>query len=207
MPLFSLNSVAVAALRAALDDPQFLPASVAEARASKALLYDALTRLELPHWKSEANFVLVNGGERCRDLVAGLRTRGVLVRDRSTEPGCAGCIRITVGPGRTHQDGHRRAGGVVRKAVIDRKTTETHVKVALTLEGRGRYKNATGIRFLDHMLELVARHGAFDLTVAATGDLDVDQHHTVEDVGIALGEAVRPGARRSQAASTAPATS
>jgi len=78
----------------------------------------------------------------------------------------------------------------VRRAVIDRQTTETHIRLALTIEGRGRYEVATGIRFLDHMLELFARHGAFDLTVAATGDLDVDQHHTVEDLGIALGEAV-----------------
>jgi imidazoleglycerol-phosphate dehydratase len=78
----------------------------------------------------------------------------------------------------------------VRRALIDRKTTETRIRVALTIEGRGRYKVSTGIRFLDHMLELVARHGAFDLTVDARGDLDVDQHHTVEDLGIALGEAV-----------------
>jgi imidazoleglycerol-phosphate dehydratase len=74
--------------------------------------------------------------------------------------------------------------------VIDRQTTETHIRLALTIEGRGRYEVATGIRFLDHMLELFARHGAFDLSVAATGDLEVDQHHTVEDLGIALGEAV-----------------
>jgi imidazoleglycerol-phosphate dehydratase len=60
----------------------------------------------------------------------------------------------------------------------------------LNLDGRGRYEVSTGIRFLDHMLELVARHGAFDLVVRASGDLDVDQHHTVEDLGIALGEAV-----------------
>ena len=59
------------------------------------------------------------------------------------------------------------------------------------IDGRGHYDVRTGIRFLDHMLDLVARHGGFDLEVAATGDLDVDQHHTVEDVGIALGEAVR----------------
>jgi imidazoleglycerol-phosphate dehydratase len=78
----------------------------------------------------------------------------------------------------------------VRRAVIDRQTTETHIRLALTIEGRGRYEVATGIRFLDHMLELFARHGAFDLSVAATGDLEVDQHHTVEDLGIALGEAV-----------------
>jgi len=78
----------------------------------------------------------------------------------------------------------------VRRALIDRQTTETQIRLALTIEGRGRYEVSTGIRFLDHMLELFARHGAFDLSVTATGDLDVDQHHTVEDVGIALGEAV-----------------
>ncbi len=78
----------------------------------------------------------------------------------------------------------------MRRAVIDRKTTETKIHLELTLDGRGRYDVRTGIRFLDHMLELFARHGAFDLSVAAAGDLDVDQHHTVEDLGIALGEAV-----------------
>ena len=78
----------------------------------------------------------------------------------------------------------------MRRGVIDRKTTETKIRVALTLEGRGRYTVSTGIRFLDHMLELFARHGAFDLEIDAKGDLDVDQHHTVEDLGIALGEAV-----------------
>jgi imidazoleglycerol-phosphate dehydratase len=78
----------------------------------------------------------------------------------------------------------------VRRALIDRRTTETRIVVRLGLDGRGRYDVRTGIRFLDHMLELVARHGAFDLRVDARGDLDVDQHHTVEDLGLALGEAV-----------------
>jgi imidazoleglycerol-phosphate dehydratase len=77
-----------------------------------------------------------------------------------------------------------------RRAVIDRRTTETQIRLSLKLDGHGRFANDTGIRFLDHMLDLVARHGGFDLEVKATGDLDVDQHHTVEDVGIALGEAV-----------------
>ena len=80
--------------------------------------------------------------------------------------------------------------GTRRRAVITRKTTETQIAVSLSLDGQGRYEIDTGIRFLDHMLELVTRHGAFDLTIRATGDLDVDQHHTVEDVGIGLGEAV-----------------
>ena len=78
----------------------------------------------------------------------------------------------------------------MRRAVVDRKTTETRVRVRLNLDGTGKYDIHTGIRFLDHMLELVARHGAFDLVLAADGDLDVDAHHTVEDTGIALGEAV-----------------
>jgi imidazoleglycerol-phosphate dehydratase len=78
----------------------------------------------------------------------------------------------------------------VRRAVVDRKTRETQVLVRLQIEGRGQYAVRTGIRFLDHMLELVARHGAFNLDIQASGDLDVDQHHTVEDVGITLGEAV-----------------
>ena len=86
----------------------------------------------------------------------------------------------------------------MRRALIDRRTAETQITIRLGLEGRGRYTVRTGIRFLDHMLELVSRHGAFDLQIDASGDLDVDQHHTVEDVGIALGEAVAKaiGSRR-----------
>ena len=77
----------------------------------------------------------------------------------------------------------------IRTATIDRKTTETQISLTLTIDGQGQYSVSTGIRFFDHMLELFTRHGAFDLTLKCTGDLDVDQHHTVEDVGIALGEA------------------
>src|SRR6266853_369001 len=82
---------------------------------------------------------------------------------------------------------NRSAG--VRKAKLHRKTAETEIRISLIIEGRGKYEVSTGIRFLDHMLELFTRHGGFDLKLAALGDLDVDQHHTVEDVGIALGEA------------------
>jgi imidazoleglycerol-phosphate dehydratase len=86
----------------------------------------------------------------------------------------------------------------VRRAVIRRRTTETQIALSLSLDGRGIYRVSSGIRFFDHMLELVARHGAFDLTIDARGDHDVDQHHTVEDLGIALGEAVSKalGSRR-----------
>jgi imidazoleglycerol-phosphate dehydratase len=79
----------------------------------------------------------------------------------------------------------------MRTSKINRETKETSIAIALTIEGAGTYDITTGIRFLDHMLELFAKHGGFDLTVRATGDLDIDQHHTVEDVGIALGEAFK----------------
>jgi imidazoleglycerol-phosphate dehydratase len=78
----------------------------------------------------------------------------------------------------------------MRRAAIKRATSETRINLRLVLDGKGRYEVDSGIRFLDHMLELFARHGGFDLKLAAQGDLDVDQHHTVEDIGIALGEAV-----------------
>ena len=77
-----------------------------------------------------------------------------------------------------------------RAVAFDRRTTETQIKGRLAIDGQGRYDVSTGIRFFDHMLELFARHGGFDLTLEAKGDLDVDQHHTVEDVGITLGESV-----------------
>ena len=76
----------------------------------------------------------------------------------------------------------------MRTASIERNTKETQIAASLKLEGRGRYEVSTGIRFFDHMLELFTRHGGFDLKLKANGDLDVDQHHTVEDVGIVLGQ-------------------
>src|SRR5437870_5408203 len=82
-----------------------------------------------------------------------------------------------------------RAGG--RRATVARKTKETDIRLELNLDGRGRYQVETGIPFLNHMLELFTKHGFFDLTVRATGDLEVDYHHTVEDVGLALGLALR----------------
>lgn len=76
----------------------------------------------------------------------------------------------------------------MRKASMHRATKETDIKASLNIDGHGRYNVSTGIRFFDHMLELFAHHGGFDLELNASGDLDVDQHHTVEDVGIVLGQ-------------------
>jgi imidazoleglycerol-phosphate dehydratase len=83
----------------------------------------------------------------------------------------------------------KRAKAQPRGTELERITTETQIALALNIDGTGVYKVDTGIRFLDHMLELFTRHGGFDLALVCRGDLDVDQHHTVEDVGIALGEA------------------
>lgn len=78
-----------------------------------------------------------------------------------------------------------------RRGAIERTTKETSVRVALALDGQGKSEVATGVPFLDHMLDLFTKHGLFDLTVQATGDLEIDQHHTVEDVGLTLGQAFR----------------
>ncbi|MDQ2711187.1 MAG: imidazoleglycerol-phosphate dehydratase HisB [Acidobacteriota bacterium] len=76
----------------------------------------------------------------------------------------------------------------MRESAVERNTKETQIAGSLRIEGAGKYEISTGIRFFDHMLELFAKHGAFDLRIDAKGDLDVDQHHTVEDVGIVLGD-------------------
>lgn len=76
----------------------------------------------------------------------------------------------------------------MRSATFERNTKETQINGSLEIEGSGKYDLSTGVRFLDHMLELFTKHGVFDLNLTAKGDLDVDQHHTVEDVGIFLGD-------------------
>jgi imidazoleglycerol-phosphate dehydratase len=80
---------------------------------------------------------------------------------------------------------------MARTATIDRKTAETNIQLSLNLDGSGKADVATGVGFLDHMLTLLAKHGALDLTVRSKGDLEVDQHHTVEDTGICLGQAIK----------------
>lgn len=97
VPVYSVNTAAVAALRAALGDRAHVAWYVAQVEASKALMYDACDRLGLGYVASAANFVLVNAGDRARTLVDGLAARGIHVRDRSRQPGCAGCLRIATG--------------------------------------------------------------------------------------------------------------
>ena len=97
MPLFNLNVVAVAALRAALSDPAYRAWYLDQAAQSKGLIYDACDRLGLKYWKSAANFVLIDGGARVKEIVSGMIAQGVFVRDRSADPACANCFRVTAG--------------------------------------------------------------------------------------------------------------
>jgi histidinol-phosphate aminotransferase len=97
IPVYSVNIAAVAAVQAALGDLDYLRGYLAQVKESKALLYAACDRLGLRYWRSDANFVLVHAGDRTHDLVKGTAERGIYLRDRSTEPGCAGCIRIATG--------------------------------------------------------------------------------------------------------------
>ncbi len=96
--------------------------------------------------------------------------------------------------GSAHGGGGRRAAGARsagRTATVTRTTKETSIELTLNVDGTGRYDVQTGVPFLNHMLELFARHGFFDVTIRATGDVEVDDHHTVEDVGLALGQAFK----------------
>jgi len=97
MPLFNLNVVAIEALRAAIADTEFRPWYLDQARQSKALIYAACQRLGLRYWTSASSFVLVDGGARAKEIVTGMQARGVFVRDRTADPSCPNCIRITAG--------------------------------------------------------------------------------------------------------------
>jgi histidinol-phosphate aminotransferase len=97
IPVYSVNIAAVVAVQAALADPAYVADYLRQTRESKALLYAACERLGLKYWKSDANFVLVRAGDRLPALVKGVADRGIYIRDRSSEPGCEGCLRIATG--------------------------------------------------------------------------------------------------------------
>ena len=102
-----------------------------------------------------------------------------------------GATRVAQGAAKPAAKVAGKALGQPRRGAVERTTKETSVRVELALDGSGRGEIATGVPFIDHMLDLFAKHGMFDLTVQATGDLEIDQHHTVEDVGLTLGQAFR----------------
>lgn len=153
-------------------------------------------------YPSEANFILVKFKEP-ESVYRELLDRKIIVRDRSKVRGCEGCLRISVGtPSENDALIHmlwNPAGSVMaadnrigtdREATIFRTTTETGITVLIDLDGKGPSYVSTGIGFFDHMLDQISHHSGISLLVEARGDLNVDTHHTVEDVAIVLGEAV-----------------
>lgn len=156
-------------------------------------------------YPSDANFLLVQV-DQPREIYTRLIERGIIVRDRSKIIGCEGCLRLTVGTpdenialvnALKHIDEPVQPGQTLpvfcgeRVAVVKRKSRETDITARLDLDSNSPSKIETGIGFFDHMLDQIVHHGGFSLQLTARGDLQVDEHHTIEDAGLVLGEAFR----------------
>lgn len=173
-------------------------AEVAVVMSERARLAEELAKLPRVRkvWPSDANFLLVEVDD-ARSLYTELLDAQVIVRDRSKVLGCAGCLRITVGSPAENDKVLAVIGGLQPESVVEkraakvvRKTKETQIEVSVDLDSKGTDGIDTGLKFLDHMLDQIVHHAGIYLTVKATGDLEVDEHHTMEDVAIVLGEAL-----------------
>ena len=173
-------------------------AEVEVIKAERSRMAEALAALPRVRkvWPSDANFLLVEVDD-ARGLYDELLAAQVIVRDRSKVLACAGCLRITVGTPAENDKVLAVIGGLKPESVVQkraakvvRKTRETHIEVSVDLDGKGTDGIDTGLKFLDHMLDQIVHHAGILLSVKATGDLEVDEHHTMEDVAIVLGEAL-----------------
>ena len=173
-------------------------AEVEVIKAERSRMAEALATLPRVRkvWPSDANFLLVEVDD-ARGLYDELLAAQVIVRDRSKVLACAGCLRITVGTPAENDKVLAVIGGLKPESVVQkraakvvRKTRETRIEVSVDLDGKGTDGIDTGLKFLDHMLDQIVHHAGISLSVKATGDLEVDEHHTMEDVAIVLGEAL-----------------
>ena len=173
-------------------------AEVEVIKAERSRMAEALAALPRVRkvWPSDANFLLVEVDD-ARGLYDELLAAQVIVRDRSKVLACAGCLRITVGTPAENDKVLAVIGGLKPESVLQkratkvvRKTRETQIEVSVDLDGKGTDGIDTGLKFLDHMLDQIVHHAGISLSVKATGDLEVDEHHTMEDVAIVLGEAL-----------------
>ena len=173
-------------------------AEVEVIKAERSRMAEALATLPRVRkvWPSDANFLLVEVDE-ARGLYDELLAAQVIVRDRSKVLACAGCLRITVGTPAENDKVLAVIGGLKPESVVQkraakvvRKTRETRIEVSVDLDGKGTDGMDTGLKFLDHMLDQIVHHAGISLSVKATGDLEVDEHHTMEDVAIVIGEAL-----------------
>jgi histidinol-phosphate aminotransferase len=219
-PPYNVNAAAVVAALATFEDADLVAANLDGIIAERQRLYAALVDLpDLQPLPSQANFLFCRlNGRSGRDLAGRLAGQGILVRSFS-DPALTDALRISVGrpeqndavitalwselkargaappasvaaslPGSPGSSPARDPAA--RRGSVERKTAETGVSATLDLDGTGRYQVDTGLGFLDHMLAQLASHGLFDLEIQALGDLEVDEHHTVEDVAIGLGQAL-----------------
>ena len=173
-------------------------AEVEVIKAERARMAEALAALPRVRkvWPSDANFLLVQVDD-ARGLYDELLDAQVIVRDRSRVLGCDGCLRITIGTRQENDKVLAVIGGLNPESVVEkraarvvRKTRETEIEVSVDLDSRGTDGIDTGLKFLDHMLDQIVHHAGIALSVKAVGDLEVDEHHTMEDVAIVLGEAL-----------------
>lgn len=173
-------------------------AEVEVIKAERSRMAEALATLPRVRkvWPSDANFLLVEVDD-ARGLYDELLAAQVIVRDRSKVLACAGCLRITVGTPAENDKVLAVIGGLKPESVVQkraakvvRKTRETRIEVSVDLDGKGTDGMDTGLKFLDHMLDQIVHHAGISLSVKATGDLEVDEHHTMEDVAIVIGEAL-----------------
>ena len=173
-------------------------AEVQAVMAERSRMAQALA--ELPRvrkvWPSDANFLLVQVDD-AKAMYDELLEAQVIVRDRSRVLECEGCLRITVGTKEENDKVLAVIGGLQPESVVEkraakvvRKTRETEIEVSVDLDSSGTDGIDTGLKFLDHMLDQIVHHAGIYLTIKAKGDLEVDEHHTMEDVAIVLGEAL-----------------
>ncbi len=171
---------------------------VALVKSERTRMAEALAKLPrvVKVWPSDANFLLVEVDD-ARGMYDELLDAQVIVRDRSKVVGCGGCLRITIGTPAENDKVLAVIGGLAPESVVEkraakviRKTRETQIEVSVDLDGNGTDGIDTGLKFLDHMLDQIVHHAGIYLTVKASGDLEVDEHHTMEDVAIVLGEAL-----------------
>jgi histidinol-phosphate aminotransferase len=210
-PPYNVNAAAVVAALATFEDMDHARGTISAIVAERERLQAALAELPgIDPLSSQANFVLCRlEGHTGREIAGELAKTGILIRSFSA-PALEHTVRITVGRPEQHDalltalrailSGESPDPDLVsrtsepqpqsRRAKVERRTQETDVSVTLSLDGTGRSEIHTGLGFLDHMLAQIAVHGLFDLVVQARGDLQVDEHHTVEDVAIVLGQAL-----------------
>jgi len=210
-PPYNVNAAAVVAALATFEDMDHVRATLSAAVAERERLQAALAELPgVEPLPSQTNFVLCRlEGRAGSELAGALAEVGILIRCFSA-PALEDAVRITVGRPEQHDalltalrsilNGQAPDRGLLarastsrtegRRASVERRTRETEVSATLGLDGTGQYEIDTGLGFLDHMLAQIAAHGLFDLQVRARGDLQVDEHHTVEDTAIVLGQAL-----------------